>query len=218
MILVIEMTIYERIKFLREQAGLSQQELAEKVGFKTASAVNKIELGLRDINQSKIKAFATALGVKPSYLMDGDNFDPPEISEDNIEFAVIGDVAAGFDKVAVEEWTGDKIKVPRSYLKGRNPDDFFVLRVKGDSMYPMYIEGDKVLILKQTVTDYNGQIAIVIYDDELGTIKKVEQKKNSVDLVPINPQYPPEHITGENIEKIHILGIPKLLVRDLDEE
>ena len=63
------MTIYQRIKFLREQRGMSQQELAVLVGFKTASAVNKIELGLRDINQSKILAFSQALGTTPSYLM-----------------------------------------------------------------------------------------------------------------------------------------------------
>ena len=59
--MVMVMTIYDRIKQLREQQGLSQQVLAEKVGFKTASAINKIELGLRDINQTKIILFAKAL-------------------------------------------------------------------------------------------------------------------------------------------------------------
>ncbi len=66
------MNIYDRIRFLRESKGMSQQELAEKIGFKTASAVNKIELGLRDINQTKIIAFSKALGVTPAYLLDGD--------------------------------------------------------------------------------------------------------------------------------------------------
>lgn len=65
------MTIYERIRYLREQQGMSQQDLADKVGYKTASAVNKIELGLRDLNQSKIILFSKALGVTPAYLMDG---------------------------------------------------------------------------------------------------------------------------------------------------
>ncbi len=51
---------------------MSQQELAEKVGFKTASAVNKIELGLRNINQSKVIKFANALNTTPSYLMGVD--------------------------------------------------------------------------------------------------------------------------------------------------
>lgn len=66
------MTIYDRIKLLREQQGMSQQTLAEKVGFKTASAINKIELGLRDINQNKVIAFAKALNTTPSYLMGWD--------------------------------------------------------------------------------------------------------------------------------------------------
>lgn len=70
----MKMTIYDKIKYLREKQGLSQQELAEKVGFKTASAVNKIELGLRDINQTKILAFAKALGTTPNYLLS-DNSD-----------------------------------------------------------------------------------------------------------------------------------------------
>lgn len=65
------MTIYERIKYLRIQQGLSQQQLAEKVGYKSRSAINKIELGMRDLNQTKILAFADALGVTPSFLLDG---------------------------------------------------------------------------------------------------------------------------------------------------
>lgn len=66
------MTIYERIRFLREQQGMSQGELAEKLGYKSRSAINKIELGLRDISQSKVEAFANALGVSPLYLMGWD--------------------------------------------------------------------------------------------------------------------------------------------------
>lgn len=63
------MDIYSRIKFLRKQNNMTQEELAEKTGYKTRSAINKIEKGLRDINQSQIKAFADALGVTPVYLM-----------------------------------------------------------------------------------------------------------------------------------------------------
>lgn len=61
--------IGSRILELRKQAGLTQQELANKVGYKSKSAINKIELGLRDISQSKIVLFANALNVSPAYLM-----------------------------------------------------------------------------------------------------------------------------------------------------
>ena len=63
------MTIYDRIKLRREELGMSQQELAYKLGYKSRSTINKIELGLRDINQSKISEFAIALSTTPAYLM-----------------------------------------------------------------------------------------------------------------------------------------------------
>ena len=40
------MTIYDRIKLRREELGMSQQELAYKLGYKSRSTINKIELGL----------------------------------------------------------------------------------------------------------------------------------------------------------------------------
>ena len=68
-------TIYTRIKQLREQLGISQEELAEKVGYKEKSAISHIEKGRKDIPQSKIVAFADALDTTPSYLMDGYDVD-----------------------------------------------------------------------------------------------------------------------------------------------
>lgn len=212
------MTMYDRIRDLRLIRGMSQQELAEKAGYKDRSAINLIENGKRNITESRIMAIAKALGVTPSFLMDGDKFDlkSPDISNDNVTFPVIGEVAAGFDKVAIEEWTGDRINIPVDFLKGRKQEDYFVLRVKGDSMYPDYRDGDKILVLKQTAIDYSGQIAVVIYGDDFGTVKKVEQRPNSIKLVPINPLYMSEEIKDTDIEKLHILGIPKVLIRDLE--
>ena len=53
------MTIGERIKFKREELNISQDELARRLGYKSRSSINKIELGLQNLNQSKIKARAT---------------------------------------------------------------------------------------------------------------------------------------------------------------
>lgn len=63
------MTIGERIKKRREEIGLSQTDLAKAVGYKTRSAINKIELDGRGISQNKIVAISQALKVTPSYLM-----------------------------------------------------------------------------------------------------------------------------------------------------
>lgn len=78
------MTVYDRIRILREKNGMSQQELANRVGFKTASAINKIELGLRDISQTKLSEFAKALGTTPGYLMGWENTVPPAPDTDSL--------------------------------------------------------------------------------------------------------------------------------------
>lgn len=68
------MTIYERIKSLRLALGMSQAELAKKVGYEGRSAISKVENGERDISQSMIELYAKALNVSPTYLLYGDNF------------------------------------------------------------------------------------------------------------------------------------------------
>lgn len=66
------MTIGERIKHRREELGMTQDELAHKLGYKSRSSINKIELNLYNLKQSKIKAIADALGTTPSYIMGWD--------------------------------------------------------------------------------------------------------------------------------------------------
>lgn len=58
-----------RIKSRREELGMSQQELATRVGYKSRSSINKIELGKNDIPQSAIQKIAQALNCTPGFLM-----------------------------------------------------------------------------------------------------------------------------------------------------
>lgn len=63
------MEIYERIKQRRLALGMTQDELAAKLGYKSRSTIARIELGENDITGSKIVAFAKALEVEPGYLL-----------------------------------------------------------------------------------------------------------------------------------------------------
>lgn len=63
----------------RKRLGLTQEELAARVGYKTKSAINKIELGVRDLPQKKIAAFAQALDTTPGQLMGWDQEEPEEL-------------------------------------------------------------------------------------------------------------------------------------------
>ncbi|MDR2486506.1 MAG: helix-turn-helix domain-containing protein [Clostridiales Family XIII bacterium] len=66
------MTLGERIRMLRMQAGMTQDELAAKLGYISRSTIAKIEKGNVDLSHSKLVAFAAALHTTPSYLMGWD--------------------------------------------------------------------------------------------------------------------------------------------------
>ena len=63
------MKIGERIKYRREELGLSQDELARRLGYKSRSSINKIENDASGLPQTKIAAIANALQTTPSYIM-----------------------------------------------------------------------------------------------------------------------------------------------------
>ena len=66
-------SLYSKIKALREEKGWSQQELAEKMGYTSRTTIAKIEAGKVDISQSKIVQFAEVLNTTPAYLMGWDD-------------------------------------------------------------------------------------------------------------------------------------------------
>lgn len=63
------MELYKNIRNRRIELGLTQAELAKKIGYRSISTIAKIERGINDIPQSKIKAFADALNTTPGELM-----------------------------------------------------------------------------------------------------------------------------------------------------
>lgn len=59
----------KNIARIRKSLGMTQEELAKKMGYKSKSTINKIELGINDVVQSKIMKFAEVLGTTPGVLM-----------------------------------------------------------------------------------------------------------------------------------------------------
>lgn len=75
------MTIGEKIKMLREQREWSQEQLAIRMGYKSRSTINKIELNINELTQSRIFAFANIFGISPSELLDDEPLNMDEIKE-----------------------------------------------------------------------------------------------------------------------------------------
>ncbi len=66
-------TVGIKIKECREKLGLTQEQLAKLVGYKSKSSINKIEMGINDITQSKVVEFSNVLNTTPAYLMGWDD-------------------------------------------------------------------------------------------------------------------------------------------------
>lgn len=208
----------KNLNSIMEECDRTPSDIVNLLGV-SKSTVSSWRNGEKMPRMDKIEALANYFGCLKSDLIEQKSLRAPEVTEDTVIFPVIGEIAAGYDYPAYEDWSGDTVEIPKSYLHGRSRDDFFVLSIKGDSMYPQYMDGDRVLILKQSTMNRSGEIGAIIYDGDMATLKKIEyvDGEDWVKLIPINPEYTPKTIRNEDLEQCHVLGIPRLLVREIEQ-
>lgn len=189
------------IKKRREQLGVSQEQLANILGYKSRSSINKIELNHTDLPQSKIVALAKALSVTPAYLMGWEDIEQP-IPKSNgyptVRIPVLGDVAAGVPILAQQDIIGYE-DIPADMAK---TGEYFGLKIKGDSMEPKIHDND-IVIVKSMSDAENNDIVIAMINNE-ATCKRLHKYSNSVVLTAINSDYKPIEVTPD--ENIQILG------------
>lgn len=209
------MNTVERVKKICKERKIPIYKLEKDLGFANGY-IGQLKKGV--FPDDRLALIADYLGMPIRDMLD-DNLNAPGIAEDVVSFPVMGTVAAGYEHVIYEDYTGDSVDIPRAHLKGRPAEAYFVLRIVGTSMYPQYQEGDLVLVLRQDCLTRSGDIGVVLYDDDKVTIKRVEydDEHTYMKLYPINPQYPPEKIVGERLEHCRILGVPRLLIREIAE-
>ena len=198
--------LYKNIKKRRLELGMTQSDLAEKLGYSDKSMIAKIESGKVDLAQSRIIAFADALRVTPSDLMGWT--DNPDRAPDNIvplstaKVPLIGEIACGEPIEADEEI--------EYYVESDAPIHCdFALKAKGDSMDGVNLkihDGDIVFVRKQSTVE-NGEIAVVIIDND-ATLKRVYYYPDDKKLVlqAENSRYAPFVYVGPELETVHILG------------
>lgn len=205
--------LYANIKKAREERGMSQDELARLVGFKSRSSINKIELGINDITQSKLVAIANALHTTPAALMGNDTQVEPPIPPDVIpldnylyKIPLLGRVAAG-EPIYADEHIENYEYIDTKYK--HDGQRYFALRIDGRSMEPTIMDGDIVIVRQQSTVD-SGQIAIVLIDGEDATAKEVRESPEGITLVGHNVAvYTPHFYSYQQVEElpIQIIGI-----------
>lgn len=93
------MTTGDRIKKRRNELGMTQEELAKKLGYASRSSVNKVEKS-RELSNKKVKLYSDALKCTPAYLMgwDEEYADTHETLDDQL-FDLIADRDAQQEKI-----------------------------------------------------------------------------------------------------------------------
>jgi len=215
------MTTGERIRARRKEIGMSAEQLASILGVSPATIYRYENGDIEKVPISIIEPIAKALRTTQEYLMGWDgNYPPPRIAQNVTRFPVIGTVAAGYGAEAFEDWTsGEAFDVPTEWLRGRPREDFFALRVHGDSMYPSYKDGDLVLVLRQSTLNHPGDVGVVRYNGEEATLKRIDYVygEDWMRLRPENATYPAITIRDAELENCQVLGIPWLVVREIRE-
>lgn len=192
----------ERLKQARKAKKLSQAEVSRQLGV-TQQAVGKWETGRSTPDPQTVARLAEMLGTTADMLLGlQETTAPAQVFSRYIQCAipVVGTVKAGYGALAFEEDYGTE------YASVKDPDQYFYLVVKGDSMEPRISDGDLALVHRQPTLDH-GDLGVMIYGTEgEGTLKKYIRRGNAVVLHPFNPAYEDLVLKGEELDHLYIAG------------
>lgn len=186
-----------RVKQIRLSRGFSIDDVAQGIDV-SGSHYRKLENGDRRLNIEHLFKLADFFNVSIDYLTGKDDREeifPNIISIEGNSIAmlpVIGDIAAGTPMMAIPE--NDEYMLFDTKLcniNGHALDEYFYLRIKGDSMEPTISDGDIALVRRQTVVE-NGEVAVVLCNRENATCKRVTLTESSnIILSSDNKNYAP---------------------------
>lgn len=212
-------TFQSRLKKAMDFNNMKQVDLVNKTGL-DKTLINKYLAGIMKAKQDKLTILADALNVNEVWLMGYDISKERELKELRLDklgnpvsdIPLLGTVKAGYDYLAQENWIST-VEVDTNLIK--DGSEYFALNVKGDSMFPVLIEGDIVIVRKQEDFE-NGDIVVAIVNGEEATIKKGKKTSTGILLQPLNTTYEPLVYTYDEMKSIPVIivGIVKQLKRE----
>lgn len=200
------MKIGERIRARRNQVGMTADQLAEKIG-KDRATIYRYENGdIGNLPLTILEPLARVLNTSPALLM---GWDVDTQYNNSVMIPVYGSIPAGVALEAIEDIQGE-VDIPADWLS--NGKEYIALKVKGDSMYPKYLDGDTVIIQVQPDCE-SGQDCACYVNGFNATLKTVVKDVGKIELKPYNPNYPPQ--TYQHPGEVTIIGVVKQLRRNL---
>lgn len=137
----------------------------------------------------KIQLLANYFGIQKSDLVENKE----KVKIDNKQaFPLLGTVKAGYNYLASENIIG-YVNIDKNIP---NPEEYFALKVTGDSMQPILYNDDIVIVHSQNDIE-SGQIGIILINGNEATVKKIIKHNDFIELISFNSYYPPKKITKD---------------------
>lgn len=190
------------ISMLRKRAGLSQTELGKALGV-AQNTVSAWEKGARQPDIFILKALADFFNVSADTILGytNANISVAPVEKSVVSINVYGTIPAGIPVEAIEDII-DTEQIPAEWLSGGK--DYFALKVKGDSMYPVYLDGDIVIVRKQS-TCRTGDDCVVYVNGFDATLKRVKMHDDGgIEIIPLNTNYAPRTYSRAEAEQLPI--------------
>lgn len=195
----------DNIAALRKKMGVSQSDLAEKLGVRKTT-ISNYETGYSVPDHKMLIKISDVFGVSVDSLLghQGDDFGAEEPPAAYQIVPVVGEVRAGQPTFAIEEVLG-QLFLPRDMVHGY---DYFGLVVRGDSMNMARIWPNDILLVRRQSTADNGDVVIATFGNEEATVKRYYRNGNQVTLKPesSNPIHQPIQINLAEEHDFAILG------------
>lgn len=167
-------------------------------------------IGQYNLSDNDINIIAAYLDTTYAYLTE--QTDDPSVPDDDrtgVKIKLFGEVAAGIPIRQIDNFDPDDDssweEIGRDTAKNGT---YFALRIKGDSMEPRIMNGDRVIVRYQETVE-SGQTAVVAINGDTATCKKVIWDDNGgMILMSNNPAYAPRYFTAAEIQQkpVRILG------------
>lgn len=204
------MVFADNLLNLMNESGINTIELGRILGvsdesisnWKKGKSVPKIDIAMK---------IADYFGVSLDELLG-----KPLNTERMIQIPLVGAVNAGFFSIEnEEEWKNRFCSVSMRLLQGRNQKECVALEVVGESMSPLLLPGDVLIVHKQE-TAYNGNIVIAYDSTENGyTVKRFYRQSDTVILDPVNKDYPQMKYKRPSWKELCLYGVCVGLERKL---
>ena len=185
---IMNITIAQNIKNLREKRGLSQVQLAELLGI-SDKTVSSWEIGRTEPNMGYVQAMCELFNVNADVLIYGsDERIYFKSGMDYIRIPLYSPICCG-DGGFNEDNILEYVPVPSKGLS--NPDNYFCQIADGNSMIDAGIDNGDLLVFEKVNRIDTGSIGCFCVDENTAMCKKYTVVNNIVMLMPMNSDYEP---------------------------